>query len=74
VTDLTKAIERKLLTFSERGRTVIVRITGEGIYMKQAGQRWSSAVLCPWAAAHSVAHKLSAQHLRDERRARRRTR
>jgi len=70
VTNLTKSIERRLLTFSERGHAVVVRVTGEGIYMKQAGQRWSSAVLCPWAAAFSVACKLEVQRKRAERRGR----
>ncbi len=71
MTDLRKPIERRLSTFQDRGRDVVVRITAEGVYLKQTGQRWTSAVLCPWAAAFSVACKIAADHERRARGARR---
>lgn len=74
MTDLTRTVERRLLTFRERGRTVVVRMAGEGLYLKAAGRRWSSAVFLPWGAAWSVACKMEADRKRRERRARRRER
>lgn len=71
MTDLTRAVERRLLTFSERGRPVVVRVAPEGIYLKAAGRRWSNAVLLPWGAAWSVACKMEVERKRRERRARR---
>lgn len=71
MTDLTRTVERHVETFMDRGRTMIVRMAPEGIYMKQKGQRWTSAVFLPWGAAWSVGCKMAAAKAREERRARR---
>lgn len=53
-------------------RLWVVRIGTEGIYLKAARGRWSGALFLPWAAAISVAAKMKASELKQERAERRR--
>lgn len=62
---LRKSVVREVDAFLERGRAIVVKMTSEGIYIKRKGERWSSAVLCPWGGALSTAYKIKA--LEDQR-------
>lgn len=55
---LSKPLVRKLRSYAEKGKDVVVMIHDEGITFKTGGQRWASGVTISWAAAHSVAYKM----------------
>lgn len=73
MTPLTKAVTRITDTVS-RGRTLVAKMSPEGVYIKGAGERWSSAYLVPWAAAYDLGARLKARAVREELATRRRQR
>lgn len=48
------------LAAEERGKPLVAKITVEGVYLKRKGERWESAVLCPWEASYSAGCKIKA--------------
>lgn len=64
---LSKPITRQIDSYLERGRPIVVRLTDEGLYIKRRGERWTSALLCTWAAAFSTACKLKVLRDRAEK-------
>lgn len=66
MTPLNKDVTRVTQVF-HRGRVLVVRMSPEGIYIKGARERWSSAYLVPWTAAFDVGAKLKARRDREEK-------
>jgi hypothetical protein len=62
---LVKPIVRLVLT-SQR-KPLVVRFSPEGVWVKEPGQRWSSALLCPWGVVHVRAAWLAAEARKRER-------
>lgn len=56
-TELTKPVTRSI-PILHRGRTLVARMAPEGVYIKGARERWSSAYLVPWAALYDCGAKL----------------
>lgn len=70
MTPLGKDVTRVTQVF-HRGRVLVVRMSPEGLYIKGARERWSSAYLVPWAMANDLGAKLKARRDREEKLARR---
>lgn len=73
MTELTKEVTR-ITQVLHRGGVLVVKMAPEGIYLKRARERWSSAMLVPWNAAYDVGAKLKARREREEKAARRKAR
>lgn len=66
MTPLRKPLLRDLeLTW--RRHDLVVRIAGDGVYLKGRGQRWSSAVYLPWQSVYDVAATRKAVEIRRAR-------
>ena len=55
----TRDIVRMVVTSGRK--TLVVKLTAEGVWVKEPGQRWSSALLCPWGVVHVRAAWLAAE-------------
>ncbi len=55
---IQREIPENVLT--DRGEKVVFRLLPTGILLKQAGQRWASAVVLPWGGVWSAACKFAA--------------
>lgn len=67
----TKSVTRKLLTTDGRGKTLIARMSPEGVYIKRENGRWSKAFFLPWRSVfdYSVIRWANEQkRLKKERR------
>lgn len=73
MTSLQKEVTR-ITQVMHRGGLLVVKMAPEGIYIKRARERWSSAMLVPWTAAYDVGAKLKVRREREEKAARRKER
>ncbi len=73
MTPLHKAVARAT-DILHRGKNLVVKMTPEGIYIKGARERWTTAYLVPWQMIYDLGGKLRAMQLRAEKKARRKQR
>lgn len=51
----TKSVTRKLLATDGRGKTLIARMSPEGVFIKREGGRWGKALFLSWRSVFDYA-------------------
>ena len=70
MTPLKKPVTRLTDDFIGR-RQLVIRAAPEGLYLKEQGQRWSSAFLIPWSACYHLGARLKARQAQAEKKLKR---
>lgn len=73
MTPLHKEIAR-ITDILHRGKLLVIKIAPEGLYIKGARERWSTAYLVPWQATYDLGAKMKAAVIREEKRLKRKFR
>lgn len=67
----TKSVTRRLLITDGRGKTLIARMSPEGVYIKRDHSRWSNALFLPWKSVFdygAIRYANEQKRLKKERR------
>lgn len=64
---LLKPVTRELQHVMIQGKSLVVRIMHDGIYVKRKGEHWDSAYHLPWETVYYQGGKLKAQEVKPER-------